>query len=112
MELDTGNLFARLPDAPLDDEMFEGLLGRGGVRVERIVSTGQASAADDWYDQEDDEWVVLLTGAAGLRIEAEAEDRELKPGDWLFLPAHCRHRVTWTQAQPPTVWLAVHIARD
>ena len=81
------------------------------MRVERIVSTGQSSAPGDWYDQQDDEWAVLLSGAAGLRIE-EAEDRRLAPGDWLFLPAHCRHRVAWTQAQPPTVWLAIHIAKD
>lgn len=111
MDLEAGNLFERLPRASQDDELFEHLVNRDGVRIERIVSTGQSSAPGDWYDQQDDEWVVLLSGAAGLRIEDEAEERELAPGDWLFLPAHCRHRVTWTQAQPPTVWLAIHIAR-
>ncbi|MDJ0513752.1 MAG: hypothetical protein QNJ62_09955 [Methyloceanibacter sp.] len=52
--------------------------------------------------------MLLVSGAARLRIENEADDRELVPGDWLLLPAHCRHRVTWTQAEPPTIWLAVH----
>lgn len=110
MELTAGNLFAQLPEAPLNEELFEILLARDGIRIERIVSTGQSS--DEWYDQEDDEWVVLLSGGAGLLIEDEGQDRELAPGDWLFLPAHCRHRVTWTQAQPATVWLAIHAARD
>jgi len=109
--IDAGNLFAALPDRPSEDEIFDILYAGSGVRVERIVSTGQRTADDDWYDQTDDEWVVLLTGAAGLRIEGEAEDRSLRPGDWLLLPAHCRHRVTWTQKQPATVWLAVHAAR-
>ena len=106
----SGNLFAALPALPLQDEVFEQLYAGSGVRVERIVSTGQRSGDDDWYDQADDEWVVLLSGAAGLLIEGETADRLLKPGDWLLLPAHCRHRVTWTQEHPATVWLAIHAA--
>lgn len=110
MELTAGNLFAQLPETALKEELFEILFARDGMRIERIVSTGQSS--DEWYDQEDDEWVVLLSGAAGLRIENEDQDRELMPGDWLFIPAHCRHRVTWTQAQPATVWLAIHASKE
>ncbi len=108
--LDGGNLFAGVPDEVLEDERFDVLFSQPGTRIERIISTGQRTADGDWYDQSDDEWVVLLTGAARLRIEGEAQDRSLQPGDWLLLPAHCRHRVTWTQENPATLWLAIHVA--
>lgn len=110
-KLDGGNLFVGLPDKPLQEEKFDVLFSRPDIKIERIISTGQRSADDEWYDQTDDEWVVLLSGAARLRIEGEAQDRQLAPGDWLLLPAHCRHRVTWTQENPATVWLAVHIGQ-
>ena len=105
-----GNLHAGLPAAPRPDELFEPLLTTPGVRIERIVSTGQVTPDGEWYDQDTDEWVLLTAGLARLRIDGEDEDRALAPGDWLYLPAHCRHRVTWTQAAPPTIWLAVHLA--
>lgn len=79
-----------------------------GLRLERIISTGQAMPEGDWYDQAWDEFVVLVSGAARLRIEGEDEDRALEAGDWILLPAHCRHRVAWTQTAPPAVWLAIH----
>ncbi len=103
-----GDLFADLPDAP-PGEQFDSLLTRPGMRILRIVSTGQASPDGEWYDQAGDEWVVVLRGRAGVQIEGEAEARDLGPGGYLFLPAHCRHRVAWTSADEPTVWLAVHI---
>ena len=93
--------------AKLDAEEIIPLLSRPGLRIERIVSTGQASPPDFWYDQPEDEWVILLAGSAALAIEGEAE-RSLAPGDYVFLPARKRHRVTWTDADRPTVWLAVH----
>jgi cupin 2 domain-containing protein len=105
-----GNLFTGLPAGTLDEEQFEALLDRPGIRLERIVSTGQATPGGDWYDQTADEWVVLLRGRAALLIEGEAVPRELVPGDWLLLPAHCRHRVTHTAPDGPTVWLALHVA--
>jgi len=107
MEIESGNLFAELPGR-LDAEAMETLLARGGLRLVRIVSTGQASPAGEWYDQADWEWVVLLAGAAGLRFEGEAEARVLAPGDFVHIPAHARHRVEWTAADEPTVWLALH----
>ncbi|MHB8801619.1 MAG: cupin domain-containing protein, partial [Rhodocyclaceae bacterium] len=79
-------------------------------RIERIVSTGQASPEGFWYDQPRDEWVLLLSGSAGLRFADEADVRELRPGDWLLIPAGCKHRVEWTDAAQPSVWLAVHFA--
>jgi len=103
----SGNLFADLPAQP-DAEVTTILAERPGAVVERIVSTGQASPAGFWYDQEGTEWVILLQGAAGLRIEGEDAPRALRPGDHVELPAHVRHRVEWTLADPPTVWLAVH----
>jgi cupin 2 domain-containing protein len=84
------------------------LVHREGLRIERIVSTGQTTPEGQWYDQETDEWVLVVESAARLRIEGEQADRELSEGDWILLPAHCRHRVTWTRAEPPTVWLAIH----
>jgi len=84
------------------------LVEKSGVRIERIISTGQASPPGFWYDQPDDEFVVLLTGAARLRFEAGDFNLDLAPGDWVEIPAHARHRVEWTQADPPTVWLAIH----
>jgi cupin 2 domain-containing protein len=103
-----GNLLTDGPARPASDELFEALVERPGVRIERIVSTGQTTPEGDWYDQEGNEFVLVVAGAARLRIEGEAEDRALGEGDWLFLPTHCRHRVTWTREDPPTVWLAVH----
>lgn len=88
-------------------EDVQPLVVNGATRIERIVSTGQASPAGFWYDQEEDEFVLLVTGAARLAIEGRPEPVLLEPGDWVNLPAHCRHRVEWTSAQPPTVWLAV-----
>jgi cupin 2 domain-containing protein len=100
-----GNLFAALPDARAE-ERFEVIGGSGAARVERIVSHGQASPAGFWYDQDEDEWVALLAGRARVEIEGEAAPVELAPGDWLELPAHRRHRVSWTTPEEPTVWLA------
>jgi cupin 2 domain-containing protein len=105
----SGNLFDHGEPAS-SDEQVDALVERGGVTVERIVSTGQASPPGFWYDQADDEFVVLLSGAARLRFEADNLSLDLKPGDWVEIPAHERHRVEWTQAEPPTVWLAVHRA--
>jgi cupin 2 domain-containing protein len=102
-----GNLLAGLPSRS-QEEQIERLVGGPDFRIERIVSTGQASAPGFWYDQPDDEFVVLLAGAARLSFEEDDRSLDLKPGDWVEIPAHVRHRVEWTQADPPTVWLAVH----
>jgi len=82
-----------------------GLSGASGVRIERIVSHGQASPDGFWYDQPQGEWVALLCGSAELTIEGEGT-RTMNPGDWVNLPAHTRHRVESTAVG--TVWLAVH----
>lgn len=101
------NLLADLPDASAE-EVFETLAEWPGIRLERIVSNGQVTPEGAWYDQDQDEWVMVLAGAARLLIEDEGE-MALGPGDAVFLPAHKRHRVTWTDTDQPTVWLALHV---
>ena len=108
----SGSLLDALPSKALAGEVLATLVERPGVRIERIVSTGQATPEGEWYDQAEDEWVLVLKGRARLSIAGETQERTLGEGDYLLLPAHCRHRVTWTQAQPPTVWLAVHFGRN
>lgn len=99
------NLFENIP-ANLDGEVFETLLKAAGVRVERIISTGQASPEGFWYDQKESEWVLVVAGAARLQIEGE-QPVELGAGDYMNLPAGCRHRVDWTDEEQQTVWLAI-----
>ena len=100
------NLLRDLPDAS-SAEITETLVVRPGMRIERIVSFGQASPPGFWYDQHETEWVLLLAGAARLRFEDEPEARLLGRGDWVEIAAHRRHRVEWTDPARPTVWLAV-----
>ena len=90
-------------------EQFVELLARPGLRIERIVSNGQCSPPGFWYEQAEDEWVVLLQGCAELGF-ANGARLTLKPGDWVELPAGCPHRVEATAGG--TVWLAVHGTRD
>ena len=102
-----GNLFAKLP-AARRAEVFTDLLERPGVRIERIVSRGQATPEDAPMVQEQDEWVVLLSGEAGIRVEDSVEVT-LRPGDHLTILGGQRHWVTYTAKDEPTVWLAVHV---
>ena len=81
----------------------------GRVRIERIVSNGQASAPDFWYDSTDDEWVLVISGSAAVEVD-DGTTHTLGAGDWLHLPAHCRHRVARTDAAQPTIWLAIHVS--
>ena len=100
------NLLAEVSDHP-SDEQFTVLCERPGVRIERILSWGQATPETAPFDQPGDEWVMLVDGAARLWIEGQGEIA-LGPGDHLLIPAHRRHRVTWTRPDGPTIWLAVH----
>jgi cupin 2 domain-containing protein len=98
------NLFTDLP-ANLPDEFFSTLLDAANIRIERIVSHGHASPEGFWYDQDENEWVIVLKGAARLRFDDETV--EMKPGDFVNIPAHRKHRVEWTTPDEPTIWLAV-----
>jgi cupin 2 domain-containing protein len=103
----SGNLFADLASDVTQEQVSE-LMHASSVRIERIVSHGQASPPGFWYDQDWAEWVVVLSGSAVLRLEGEGALRKLQRGDYLHIPAHRRHRVEATDAHEPTIWLAVH----
>lgn len=93
------------------EEIFEALhqSEEKGILIERIISTGQTTPENEWYDQEKDEWVVLLQGKATLLFdEAEGEVLELKGGEAVFIAARRKHRVIFTSSEPPCIWLAVH----
>ena len=105
---DPGNIFDGLPPAPLTEEVISELLSTPNLRIERIVSTGQATAPGEWYDQDQPEWVLVLAGSAGLMFEGETEPRRLEAGSYVHIAAHARHRVAWNDPATPTVWLAIH----
>jgi cupin 2 domain-containing protein len=105
------NLFAGLP-ADLPEDFVEVLAEYKHVRIERIVSHGHSSPADFWYDQAENEWIVVLKGHAKLRLEGGHEPVELRPGDFINIPAHKRHRVEWTTTGEQTVWLAVYYEKN
>ncbi len=102
-----GDLLAGISDVS-GAELFETVATIAGVRIERIVSQGQSTAAGEWYDQAWHEWVLLVKGEALLLIEGEQAPHRLLPGQWMLLPAHCRHRVEWTLPDQETIWLALH----
>ena len=104
---DRGNVFDCLP-ADRSAEHFDVLARLSGGKVERIVTFGQCSTEGFWYDQDQDEWVLVLRGHARLEIEGNPEPVELNPGDYINLSAHTRHRVAWTTPNEPTIWLAIH----
>ena len=103
------NLFSSIPKS-LPQELTQTLVSAGTIRIERIVSHGHASPKGFWYDQPEHEWVVVLQGAA--RLQFEDEDLELKPGDFVNIPAHRKHCVGWTTPDEPTIWLAVFYTGD
>lgn len=102
-----GNIFSGMP---LDnsEEEFSTLLNSENIRIERIVSYGQVTPEGEWYDQKRDEWVLLLEGSAELLLADASAPLKMRAGDYLLLPARCRHRVIWTDPDRPTIWLAVH----
>ncbi|ACC70677.1 cupin domain-containing protein [Paraburkholderia phymatum] len=107
MQLQTGNLFSG--EAKRDDEERIDMLVAGQrLNVERIVSMGHTSPPGFWYDDSRAEWVVLLSGAAVLEFEEDAALHDMRPGDYVLIEPHCRHRVAWTQDNERTVWLAIY----
>jgi cupin 2 domain-containing protein len=98
------NIFDDLPHH-LPKEFVQTLLEAANLRIERIISHGHASPEGFWYDQGQHEWVVVLKGAARLQFEDGMV--EMKPGDFINIPAFKKHRVDWTTPDEPTVWLGV-----
>jgi len=104
------NIFESIPER-LDDELIESLFKNEKINIERIVSKGHRSPENAWYDQIFDEWVIVLKGAATLEFESlKTSDRtiSLTSGDYIYIAAHTKHKVTWTDPNLETVWLAVH----
>lgn len=107
MNISPKSLFADIP-RQLPYELCQTLFENPSVRIERIVSKGHSSPKNDWYDQDQTEWVMLLHGRPRLCF-MDAEPIDLSPGDYLLLPAHRKHRVDWTSEEPECIWLAIHI---
>lgn len=102
------NIFSGFPES-LPEELFETLAVSNNLRIERIISYGHNTPPGEWYDQAWHEWVIVLEGKATVIYE-QGQIFNLVRGDYLFIPAHTRHRVTWTIPNDYTVWLAVHFA--
>ena len=101
------NLLDGIP-ADLPEELFTTILQANNLRIERIVSQGQASPPGFWYDQEENELVIVLDGSAAVQFEGDVEPVELRRASYLNIPAHARHRVAWTDPNQKTIWLAIH----
>lgn len=108
MKPDCSNIFNGIP-SQLPEELFECLLERDNVHIERIISRGHVTPEGYWHDQASDEWVILLQGQAVILYEQDRARITLKAGDYLLIPAHVKHRVEWTAMEIDTVWLAVHL---
>lgn len=103
--MSSGNLFEGIP-ADIGEELFEEIVAASGLRVERILSRGQSSPDSGWYDQDENEWLVVLQGSGKILFE-DGSEVLLSSGDHLTIPRHTRHRVAWTDPDEVTVWLAV-----
>jgi cupin 2 domain-containing protein len=100
------NLFQNIPHE-FPTECVDILSTAQNVRVERIVSHGHSSPDGFWYDQAEHEWVMVVSGQAKLQFKESNDIVDMKAGDWLEIPAHCLHRVIWTDPQQQTIWLAI-----
>lgn len=106
MAIEQGNIFESLPE-DINKEIASEVVRGNNFKIERIVSKGHSSPASGWYDQAENEWVAVLKGAARIAFE-NGEEVELSAGSYLNIPAHTKHKVTWTTPDMETVWLAVH----
>ena len=103
----SSNIYSDIPKE-LPNELFEKIIQNGSFHLERIISKGHSTPKGKWYDQNEEEWVIVFKGSAGISIEGEAEIVVLKPGDYIHLPANLKHRVEWTDPTTETVWLALY----
>jgi cupin 2 domain-containing protein len=106
MKRDVNNIFANIPQE-LPQELFEEIISTNVLKIERIVSDGHTTNDREWYDQDTNEWVIVLQGKAIVSFLGE-EDILLQVGDYINIPAHKKHRVQWTKHNIKTIWLAVH----
>lgn len=101
------SLLEKVPQE-LPNELIEVLCSSDSVKIERIVSTGHNSPKEFWYNQETNEFVLVVQGRAGLLIDGEDDMVILEKADYVNIGAHVKHRVAWTDSEADTVWLAVH----
>ncbi len=101
------NIFKKIPKE-IPDEIFQKILSTDKLKIERILSKGHASPKVGWYDQNTNEWVILLKGKAKLAFQESNNPVELTSGDYINIPSHVKHRVEWTDPSQETIWLAVH----
>jgi cupin 2 domain-containing protein len=111
MTLDIKNIFSGIRNQS-PEELFETIIKTNQLKIERIISSGQSTDKEKWYDQDADEWVILLKGSAGLLFERSNDEIIMKPGDYVNIPAHHKHRVEWTDANEETIWLAVRYQNE
>ena len=109
--MDIKNIFSGIKNQS-PEEIFETIIKTNQFKIERIISSGQSTDKEKWYDQDIDEWVILLKGSAGLLFESNNEEIIMKPGDYVNIPAHQKHRVEWTDANEETIWMAVHYQNE
>jgi cupin 2 domain-containing protein len=106
-KMNYGNFFFGIPKH-IDDEIFDTILSSAGCEIKRIISKGNQSPSDYWYDQVKNEWVMVLKGAAELKFKENGKTVKMMPGDYVYIPPHCKHRVEWTDPDVETIWLAVY----
>ncbi len=105
--MDIRNIFSDIQKyAP--DEILETILQTNKFKIERIISRGHATADGEWYNQDKNEWVMVLKGSAGLLFEGDDKTVIMKTGDYINIPAHRKHRVEWTEPEEETIWLTIH----
>lgn len=106
MNYERGDIFAEIP-SNLNEEVFEVIANKGSTRIERIVSKGHSSPKNFWYNQKEDEFVILLSGAATILFKESGKEEILEPGDYLIIPAYVEHKVISTDSNEESVWLAL-----
>jgi len=99
------NIFAEIPDE-LDNELMQVLQQSDNIKIQRIVSKGQVSPETGWYDQQQNEWVIVIKGEAVITFEQT--EVAMQAGSYINIPAHTRHKVSWTHPDLETVWLVVY----
>ena len=100
------NIFEAIPKN-IEAEVFEHLVDAENIKIERIISKGHRSPETGWYDQDTNEWLIVLKGVANLLFD-DGSNLQLKTGDFTTIVAHKRHKVDWTTPDTETIWLAVH----
>ena len=105
--MDIKNIFSDI-QKHVPDEILENILQTDQFKIERIISRGHSTADGKWYDQDRNEWVMVLKGSAGLLFEGNDKAVIMRTGDYINIPAHRKHRVEWTEPEEETIWLAIH----